>query len=546
MSYLKMQMRIGLNSNGYLSSISDPENRAYTMTYHDGGLLATFADPNGNTNKLTYNSLGKLAKDEDAAGGYQTLALSVDGKTKTVNLNTAMGRTTIMSVSDRLQNASLREIVAPDGTRTITEFRGDETTVTRYADGTITTATSGPDIRYGMLSPIPTSTEIVLPDGMTSTAAVKQEGLFSDPADRLSIQQQTYTITENGRISTSVYDFGTQTFTNTSPEGRQSVRTINARGRTTSTHIPGIEPVYYNYDSRGRLQSITQGTGGNQCVSRINYGDDGFVSDTKDALNRSAGFNYDLSGRVTSQDLPGSRTVAFNYDASGNVTGITPPQKPEHIFGYTPVDLAASYDHPSVSGIGDPATAYEYNLDKQLTLATRPDGRTIAYNYGSRNGRLESIIATTAGQYTYGYDTAGRISSITAPGNETLTFSYNGPLQLQEKWQGIINGQFDWEYDNNFWPVAQSVNNGEIIYYDYDDDGLLTDAGELSLSRNAQNGLLTGTTTLGDITDAWTYNGFGETTNYTAAVNFFYYFFIYSTSSNFSDHNSLNARKSSL
>ena len=106
-------------------------------------------------------------------------------------------------------------------------------------------------------------------------------------------------------------------------------------------------------------------------------------------------FGYDLTGRVTSQNLPGNRAIAFDYDAAGNITGITPPQKPEHSFSYTPVNLGASYEPPSVSGIGNPATTYKYNLDKQLTLATRPDGRAIAYNYGQTNGRLESITATT-------------------------------------------------------------------------------------------------------------------------------------------------------
>ena len=52
--------------------------------------------------------------------------------------------------------------------------------------------------------------------------------------------------------------------------------------------------------------------------------------------------------------------------------------------------------------------------------------------------------------------------------------------------------------------------------YTYDDDGLLTNVDGLALQRNVPNGLLTGTT-LGSVTDTYTYNSFGEVSNYTAA-----------------------------
>jgi len=63
-----------------------------------------------------------------------------------------------------------------------------------------------------------------------------------------------------------------------------------------------------------------------------------------------------------------------------------------------------------------------------------------------------------------------------------------------------------------------SVNGGSPITLQYDADSLLTQAGDLTLSRDAQNGLLTGSI-LGSVTDAWGYNGFAEPTNYSAAYN---------------------------
>ena len=57
--------------------------------------------------------------------------------------------------------------------------------------------------------------------------------------------------------------------------------------------------------------------------------------------------------------------------------------------------------------------------------------------------------------------------------------------------------------------------NGNPINYSYDNDGLLTGAGALTLSHDAQNGLLTGTM-LNTLSTSLSYNPFGEPTNYTA------------------------------
>ncbi len=54
------------------------------------------------------------------------------------------------------------------------------------------------------------------------------------------------------------------------------------------------------------------------------------------------------------------------------------------------------------------------------------------------------------------------------------------------------------------------------ISYTYDADGLLTGAGGLTLTRDPQAGLLTGST-LGSVTDSRTYTSYGELDTYSAA-----------------------------
>src|SRR5207302_8327252 len=167
-------------------------------------------------------------------------------------------------------------------------------------------------------------------------------------------------------------------------------------------------------------------------------------------------------------------------------------------------------------------TLYSYNLDKQLTRITRPDGDTLDFGYdvggGCNCGRLKTLTLPT-GIITYVYDaTTGKLRSVTAPNGGSLTYTYTGALLTQTSWAGTVAGNVGRIYDNDFRVTSLSVNSADAIAFQYDADSLLTQAGTLILSRNTPNGLLTGTT-LGNVTDSRGYSGFGEVTDYTADYN---------------------------
>ena len=174
------------------------------------------------------------------------------------------------------------------------------------------------------------------------------------------------------------------------------------------------------------------------------------------------------------------------------------------------MDRIASYTAP-----GPTATGYTYNNDRQLTRVTRPEGTYLDFGYDT-SGRLWTLTLPGGGQVIRSYNgTTGQLSTITAADGGTLTFGYSGGLPTSETWAGTVAGSLSRTYDNNFRLSYRSINGGNTISYQYDDDGLLIGAGGLTLTRNAQNGLLTGTT-VGNVTDAWTYNGFAEPTSYIA------------------------------
>jgi YD repeat-containing protein len=303
-------------------------------------------------------------------------------------------------------------------------------------NGTVTRLVKGPDSRFGMQAPLPSNLTITTPGGLRSTMTTTRTATLADPLNLLSLTSQTDTVTVNGRTSTSTFDATLRTITDRTSAGRQVVRTLDALGRLVQTQAAGLEPVSFTYDLRGRLTTITEGTGVAARVATLGYDlQDRLVSVT-DALGRSVGFTYDLADRITTQTLSDGRQIGLTYDANENVTSISPPSRPAHAFGYTPVNLEASYTPPAV-GPASPATTYAYNADRQPTLITRPDGQTLAFGYDA-GGRL-STLAVPTGIFRYAYSaTTGQLTTLTAPDGGTLAYTYDGALVTSETWGGPV------------------------------------------------------------------------------------------------------------
>jgi len=116
------------------------------------------------------------------------------------------------------------------------------------------------------------------------------------------------------------------------------------------------------------------------------------------------------------------------------------------------------------------------------------------------------------------YDNNGHLDATTAPDGGTVSYVFDGALPTDETWGGTVNGTVSRAYDANFRVTSRSVG-ADSISYTYDNDGLLTGSGALTLSRDVQNGLLTGTSLAG-VTTIRTHNQFGEITSLSSSAPF--------------------------
>ncbi|ALP52905.1 hypothetical protein Tel_06905 [Candidatus Tenderia electrophaga] len=505
---------VSLNNNGYLNTVSDPANESWQMEYTATGLMTAFIDRNGNRSNYTFDTAGRLLQDVNPVNGGWQLARTETENGYSVSMTSGEGRVSTFQV-ERLQDGVRRQTnTATDGSITITEY-ANAVTATTLPNGAITTVTEGPDPRFGMASPIPKSSTQSTPGGLMRSVTVAAQAELSDPNDLFSHTSLTETVTVNGNATVSEYDTATRTWTFTSAESRTANTVLDALARPIQTQAAGLEAISLSYDARGRLATLSQGQGDELRTTTFGYHSSGpqagRLSSATDAVGRQAQYSYDAAGNVIRQTLADGRMIDFTYDANGNMTSITPPGRTAHLFTYSAGDQTAQYNPPDV-GAGTNVTQYNYNLDKQLELITRPDGQTVDPVYNTVSGKLEMLIIPK-GNYQYGYDTVtGQLNQITAPGNEVLNYTYDGFLPIIDTWSGSIDGVLTRTYNNDFRITSLSVN-GNPINYSHDNDGLLTGVGALTLTRDAQNGLLTGTV-INSLSTGLTYNIFGEATNY--------------------------------
>jgi YD repeat-containing protein len=170
-----------------------------------------------------------------------------------------------------------------------------------------------------------------------------------------------------------------------------------------------------------------------------------------------------------------------------------------------------------------------------LRTETRPNAVTITRTPDSA-GRLDTV-AFPGGLVDYDYfppsapSGAGKVSNIAGPYGVDLSFTYDGSLTTSTTWSGDVIGSVAWQYNNDFQKILETVSGATgtaQTAFGYDNDLLLTcaspttcsppGADALTLTRHPQHGMVTNIS-LGQTSETWSYNAYGELARQTASFN---------------------------
>ncbi|MEU4218228.1 polymorphic toxin-type HINT domain-containing protein [Actinoplanes sp. NPDC026623] len=413
------------------------DNFTTRITYDDAGNVVSTQSPGGATSVNTFDNQGQVTKTTSAHGvvtqfGYDYAGRQIrvtDGKGRTTrvgfdlfgnrtadsNLNAA-GDTlrtqtygydpagNMVRSTDPYQvsttytydaaNQLTRQVEPVTDTKSITTSWGYDAAGnrTRYTDG------RGNSTVY-------TVNVLGLPESVVEPATTAHPAL----GDRTwsvaynAVGEPAQATAPGGVGRTREYDAAGQLIkeTGTGAESATVDRTLgyDPAGRLTSVSAPGGNDTY-RYNDRGGVLSAT-GPSGNASFA---YDPDGSMTSRTD-LAGTATFAYDKGRLDTVKDAITGVTQKFGYDAAGMISTIGYGATAARTFGYDDYGRISSDTIRNPAGQTISSVAYGFDLNGHVT---------------SKN----TTGTAGAGQNSYGYDKAGRLTSWTS-GTGTVAYEWD-------------------------------------------------------------------------------------------------------------------------
>jgi len=469
----------------YTNYVAQTNTQATQTATVDGRWKTTTVDGFGRTTRVQTGNGGSIVSTVDTQ--YAPCACSPLGKMWRVSQPYGTGATPVWTTYTYDGSGRPLTVTAPDGSVTRYAYQGNSTTVTDPAGKWKTSTVDAFGNVILVTEPNPAgganlaTNYTYTPANQLATVSMTRGGVA---------QTRTFVYNEWDLVSATNPENGTVTYTydnahhvtnRTDALGQQTQYTYDSYGRLTEVQYfvldmwhnlneDTTQRVTYSYDNAnqftqngmGRLSQVSFGGGvmddfNDSYYYLYSYNTAGRVTSQQMAVQTlvngwhgpqlntwvtfTANYQWDNEGRMTSLQYPtvslpdnppwetsfSLQTAAYQYDINGRMTGMTwdsgngPQPYASATYGPAGQMLTLSY--------GAGTETRQYNSLLQLTSQSVPGYLNMTYNYpaGQNNGRIVgSVDGVTGESTTYTYDALNRLSSATASGMWSESYSYDG------------------------------------------------------------------------------------------------------------------------
>ncbi|MEY9935521.1 RHS repeat-associated protein [Catenulispora sp. GP43] len=392
--------------------VTDSLGHPTTYRYDDHGHLVAVTDPLGGTVMSDYDRYGRLASRIDALGNRTSFEFDEGGD--------------VVRVTD------------PDGAVTRFEYNGfHQPVLVQTADGPIWRR------RYDERGNL---TEVVEPGGATTRAERSDRGAITRGVD---------------------------------PAGSAVGYRCDAAGLPISVTDPLGGAIHAVRDAFGRVTAVTDATG---ATTRYQWTVEGFLAERTEPDGARSSWSYDAEGNeIRSVDAVGAVTVTepgpfgriaartgpdgvrheFTHDTELNLLSVTGPAGAIWHYGYDAAGRLVTEQDFAGRRLG-----YEYDAAGRMVARITGSGERIGFEYDAA-GRL-ARRRTPDGDYTYGYDTEHRITSLSGPGSR-VEYTWNDAGRLAA--ESTDGRRTAYEYDVAGRRVRRITPGGAVSEWSYDAAG---------------------------------------------------------------------------
>jgi RHS repeat-associated protein len=379
---------LGYNGDGYITTISAPEDKIYTLTY-EGSRLVGFTDARNGSWSYTYeeNYLGTLlnveAEEYEAYDYYLTQSVTPKGHDKNRQNYDERGWVIEQWVGGRDYRQFDYDETA--NTTTITDALG-RVTVYHYDENGRLIRLNHPDGTHELFD---------YDDDFNRIYHRDQEGrewhwTFDDRGNRL---------TESGSLDWS------------------REWNYNDLDRITRLQDPLGRESFIEYDDRGNPITITQA---DESSSTITYDERGLPTDVYDFNGNHTRNEYDpLTGDLLQTWDGEDHLTQFAYDDLGRPVTITWANSSLWTYEYDGNDNLIRQHGPLGYEV-----RYEFDANDNLILETDPNGGEIHYDY-DESDMLVEVTDQNDGLTRFVYDNVNNLVELRDAENRVWTFAYD-------------------------------------------------------------------------------------------------------------------------
>jgi len=455
----------GYNCMNELTFVRDAEGNETHYRYDASGNLVYTRDPNGAETNYEYDAAGQLVKEILADGQTREYSYTPDGDIALVQ--DEAGR--LLKIEYRSKGKPGR-IAYPDGREEIFEYDGNGNVVSR-ADK------QGLVVRYSY-DALDRLVEAQGSDGGRYTYTYDEVGNLTSAADTYG-NTSCYQYDLNGNLTGVIDELGNRTeyeydeldlltkikrisgsdthiteysrdlcgniIKSTDPLGFIETFEYNGNGAIIRKTDKDGFVTDYAYDLNGRINAIRYNDGKEVMMSYDALGKLAEVRDWSGSIKAES----DLLGRITRLTYPDSRFSEYTYGKAGERTGIRYPDGRFVSYGYNEAlkltslkegatDIRYTYDGAgrlvSKSFAGGLSAKYEYDVKGQLTgLTSTKDGKildSVKIGYDLNGNRISAKrfrdgLPDESGLFEYGYDAAGKLTSVSKDGKLLRRYDYD-------------------------------------------------------------------------------------------------------------------------
>ena len=386
------------SENG-LSTIKNPDNRVYTLTYDNAGRLVGIAYP----------------------GGQEAAEFAYSAATTTVK--TKIG-------DDAAYTVATYTYVPATGVITRCEDADGHPINYTYTDDLLLASVSYTNLVEGAASETPIVQSYTYDEttrDLTRMAITQGDTLLGETLYQNYQYNQPKTVkVKNGssyQTTTYTYNAAGQVLTAVDPAGKMTTNAYNDYGYLIATTDRNGGYVSYVYDAKGRVTTISSANGAGQTpfsVVRYTYDDYGRTATAAtDGMEDAVAYEYDWRGLLTKKTYANGAYEAYTYSVAG--LALTARDVEGVVTTYTYDSMGRVSTARIGSGNGALTTSYTYlgsdSYGVRRVTVTDPEERTSTTWY-DQNGRA---VQQTGGGMTvvYRYDYMGNQTVVETLGGAT-------------------------------------------------------------------------------------------------------------------------------